>query len=38
MYYIYSMYYNQLQTQLVFKEAIEDRAKDVIRKFLEYSG
>lgn len=39
MYHIYSMCYNQLQTKLVFKEVMEDRAKNVVRKFLEeYTG
>lgn len=35
MYHIYSMCYNQLQSKLAFKEAMEDRAKDVVRKLLE---
>ena len=39
MYHIYSMCYNQLQSKLAFKEAMEDRAKDVVRKLLEvHSG
>lgn len=39
MYHLYSMCYNQLQAKVVIKEAVEDRAKDVIRKLLEeYSG
>lgn len=35
MYHIYSMCYSELQTKLVFKEAMKDRAKDVIIKLLE---
>lgn len=30
MYYIFSMCYNQLQTKSVFKEAVKDRATDMI--------
>jgi len=38
-YHIYSMCYNQLQSKLAFKEAMEGRAKDVVRKLLEvHSG
>lgn len=39
MYHFYSTCYNQLQAKVVIKEAVQDRAKDVIRKLLEeYSG
>lgn len=34
MYHIYSMCYEQLQTKLVFKEAREARAKDMVRKVM----